>query len=1453
MHQIFISYRRLDCADTVKLIRDYLVNMLPGWKVFYDHQSIEFGEVFPERIQQAVTEADVVVVVMGPRWLELLQERSRAEGVDYVREEVRMGLAGSATTIPVLVQGASVPRPEQLAEFPELLALPQIHSLSIRPDPDFMHDIERLVAHLERKSSGPTVGSVVAGRYKLLQEIGAGGMGVVYKARHLQTHQDVAVKLIKPGMDSREVLARFEAERAALGMMDHPGIARVIDAGKTAADRPFFVMEYVAGQPITEYCDQHRLTVRQRLKLIQDVCEAVQHAHQKGIIHRDLKPGNVLATTVHDQPVIKVIDFGLAKALGAKLTTHSYAGTELGRVVGSLLYSSPEQAAGRVYEIDTRTDVYSLGVLLYELLIGEPPFSADELAQVGEDAIKNAIIHNEPKRASLKLSSSHTLPVVAANRSIDPRRLTQTVRGELEWIINKALEKQPADRYPTTLSLADEINRYLTNQALSVGRPGTFQQWVKFYRRNRGRVTAALVLAATLMLGLAGTLIGLVEARHQTAIANQAAEDTRLALAKERDARDLAERRWDEKREAIDGILATFSDEELKAEPGSQPIRRKMLLKGLAAYQELLTDRAKEVPVLLQSAATSRELGQVVFDLGDSEGAHEYYQQAVLRCREAVAAAPSAATEAALVDALVTIGQWYFLQGQSLEAQPLAEECILIARKLHRDAPDEPSYQGRLGRALTFQSLGLKGPQADAVLVEAIDVLERAIKTLPNEPEYLSDLGRAYGNCAANRSTYQALDAQFETFAGRAITLQQQAIAIRPTLVSAYSRLSRYLRNRIFDLTSRQRIQESLDLVDQHFPQVRSAADANPTVPEIRVALADLLYEKADLAMRLGQTPNAIALSREEIQIRSDLVRIQPQKVDFAIRHVEALHRLARMQDLQDRAVTLQEIIRLSNSLMLNHPRSGRLLALCLDAYYQHGDNLRQAARPADAIGVLEDSIHLYTKYHDPLGESVSLAWHDLLNCGTTLLDNYRDLDKYLEVIELSQQLKKFVSFEQLKSQDDQNTYLRIDVMLADVTEKLGRLKESLALRIGVRDRARELLQGDPTSNWYLYQIVFGAHHHIARVARVTHDEQIAFDALRDYFTETEPYVWGVRQDDLIARTAEFNPQNLEQLRKVHDAQFKNRALKRFTVPVDFNGIKSPFFVYVAESWEFTNDQFLWVERVRGGQVPDDIRTSFRKLFDIARENKVSFQELIVYALGTATTAEQGMIWKRNRGLTPRGGVPGAETQDPVERAKQLARFREEAEASGQVTDRIQLCERYTRLVEDHFAKGERFQAEQFLGDARSMLEDVKQRLSSEAGTSLMNLEDYVEFLNAISKIEMQNYVESYAKLIKLNQRPKTPGNAQPLTPPGGIEFALGWICEKENRPLEATTWYQLAHRNQHPRALQALYFLWGDRPEVTLFCPSTVRQRLEQAKREGSKEKPAAIRFQELFEMNTL
>jgi serine/threonine protein kinase len=630
---------------------------------------------------------------------------------------------GSFLEKPILEQGATVD--SHPGAFADSTGGPEARQAAATPPP----------------TEGP---GTRIGPYKLLEEIGQGGMGAVWMAEQQEpVRRLVALKVIRADLASERVVARFEAERQALALMDHANIARVFDAGTTAAGRPYFVMELVKGVPLTRYCDEQRLTVRHRLELIVPVCQALQHAHQKGIIHRDIKPSNVLVAPHDGQPVVKVIDFGIAKATRQRLTEKTLF-TEFGTVIGTLEYMSPEQAELNNQDIDTRSDVYSLGVLLYELLTGTTPLAAQRQERTAFLEQLRLIREEEPPRPSTRLSSvKESLPAISAQRQAEPAQLARLLRGELDWIVMKALAKDRAHRYETAADLARDLQRYLADQPVEA-RPASLPYWLgKFVRRNKGLVFAAGLALLALVVGIAGTTWGLVRAERARQAEADRAEGEHLAKEQEAAARHQAEAAGQQARdsEADTQAFSRFLVEDVLA--AARPERQEGGLGIDVTVRRALEGAAKKVAERFAGrpraeGVARHDLGVTFQLLGDPARAVAQFQQALALRRQVLGP-----DHPETLDTMTSLAEAHRSGGQLDRARALHEEALRLAKaKLGAAHPATLRSLGSL--AATYHEAGQAG-RALPLLEETLRLRKAALG--PEHPLTLAsmnDLGVAY-------------------------------------------------------------------------------------------------------------------------------------------------------------------------------------------------------------------------------------------------------------------------------------------------------------------------------------------------------------------------------------------------------------------------------------------------------------------------------------------------------------------------------------------------------------------------------------------------------------------------------------------------------------------------------------------------------------------------------------
>ena len=634
--------------------------------------------------------------------------------------------------------------------------------------PEHATAMQRQLARL--KSSGLLSASELieipdqVGPYRIVRPLGRGGMGSVFLAEQSKPVQrQVALKVIKLGMDSREVLARFERERQVLARMNHPHIATVYETGLTEQGRPYFAMEYVPGEPITSYADRHQLTTAQRVALLVPVCEAVQHAHQKGIIHRDLKPTNVLVTELDGAPVAKVIDFGVAKALDYADCDDGQL-TEHGRLLGTPEYMSPEQAGEVSGDVDTRTDVYALGVLLYELLTGVLPLDARSLRAAGNAEMRRLIRELDPPTPSARVStlSDKTGPVASARRTT-PDGLRRQLRGELDWIVLRAMAKERDRRYPTVLALSEDLVRQLKGEAVAAVPPSAWYRLRKSLRRHRLAVGAAVVLLAGAGVAVCGIAFGLERARHEA----------RVAAADFQDALDT-----------VDTLLVLAAQERLAGVPRATELEVAFREQALAAYRRLLLRRPQDPDLCLRAARGELELGLGYKALGKRVDAHQHVGAAHRELRALAQQHPEDVEVAlALATACAHLVNLHGLDERFEDVEAAYQESRGVLEQLMRRDPDTPEYvrllahlhEDRGGHAEVAGDVERKTQLTQA----ALGLREQLHARWPEDVRYRSDLGDSYSTLAVMYGRAGDMVLALE-YARRACALIRELLAEQP-------------------------------------------------------------------------------------------------------------------------------------------------------------------------------------------------------------------------------------------------------------------------------------------------------------------------------------------------------------------------------------------------------------------------------------------------------------------------------------------------------------------------------------------------------------------------------------------------------------------------------------------------------------------------------------------------
>jgi len=678
----------------------------------------------------------------------------------------------------------------------------------------------------EQQGIRSSPGTIVVGRYKLLQQIGEGGMGTVWMAEQFEpVKRRVAIKLIRLDKgSSKSLISRFEAERQAIALMDHPNIAKLLDAGTTESGSPYFVMELVKGVPLTVYCDTHKLSIEQRLNLFMQLCSAIQHAHQKGIIHRDLKPSNILVENHDDKPVSKIIDFGLAKATTGLQLTDNTLFTGFGNIIGTPLYMSPEQANLSAIDIDTRADIYALGTILYELLTGSTPITRDAIKKTALDEMLKMIREQDAPTPSSRLSTSESRPSIAANRDTEPERLGRFIKGELDWIVMKALAKERSRRYETANDFARDIQRFLNDEPVLAGPPSTTYKLRKFVSRNRASTVAVSLVLLALCVGVSGIVWGLVEARRQQAIAVAAADAERQARQHAEEQRAVAEtqRQRAEAGEKLAEVrLVEVANEKQVAQAVKDFLQKKLLEQADEGSQADALVAIGQPMSRLQSNPTVRELlDRAAVQLSGDKIEANFPNQPLVQA-----------------ELLSTVGSTYLQIGQTEEGLALLERALAIRQQQPNSTDNEllellarVAYAHFANRDL---DLGIK--ELESVLSERQQASGENHETTLESMFVLATALRVAGKLPESSEILKDLAARAETHLGSAHKL---------TIQIMYALSRDYLDGKQFD--------HALELAE------KAANNSKKSFGELYPLTLDIELQVAFILSKMGKADSAI-------------------------------------------------------------------------------------------------------------------------------------------------------------------------------------------------------------------------------------------------------------------------------------------------------------------------------------------------------------------------------------------------------------------------------------------------------------------------------------------------------------------------------------------------------------------------------------------------------------------
>jgi tetratricopeptide (TPR) repeat protein/tRNA A-37 threonylcarbamoyl transferase component Bud32 len=1250
------------------------------------------------------------------------------------------------------------------------------------------------------------------GRFVIRGFLGAGAFGTVYRAYDPQLDREIALKVARSAGQSPERMQRFRREARAAAGLRHPHIVPLFEAGE-ADGHLFLASAFVPGMTLEETIDKQggtRLPAEQTAVIVRKLADALAYAHSQGVLHRDVKSANILLDPTGEP---HLLDFGLARR-----TDEQVRMTVDGSVLGTAAYLAPEAAKGDQSRWTPAADQYALGVVLYELLTGHTPFTGPvELVLALHQT-------QEPER---------------------PSRRNREVPRDLDAICLKCLEKDPAHRYPTTGDLAADLDRFHRGEPVLARRQTMRYLAGKFVRRYRRPLLTAAVVMVLLLVGSAAAFWQILEERNEAVAARVRADEeeqkARDALAASEANRVLAEQRFDEKRQAMDSMLAQFSDKRLSGMPGTQQIRKVLFERGVELYEGIFREKQNDPAVVLSLADRYGELGRLQSEIGTLEQALEPLKKGEKVLRRLVKQEPSNPHyRYRLGVVLYQIGYCCWQHRNTKPGIAALREAVAILSKLSQGDPKNFDYALHLARSQKRLAASMTGWSKERLDLTktACESLEQLVAQRQKNAQALLALARVTTNLgfrAADTGKY----AEAEKFFEKARLMAQRALDIDPSDRLTYDILKVALGGlgQVYGKTNR--VAKGIELLTGVVGDLVQLTTANPAVLDYQRSLVWVHDDLRKLYQRSGDYDKAIASLQEIVRIADALAQRDPQNPQHAMDSIDASQGVADICRTRKRepeaVVALDKVIKQADQVMRLHPTSDKLLGKLLWAQQIRGELSSNVQQHEKAREIYQGGVDLYTRHRPTLESPSEYTYSRYFQCCRGLIQIAGERKQTNLVIALTEKLIVPIKLDTFADGDN-----KVDVLfelrsLAVLYEDTSNVEKALRLRELIVAEARKILRGNPKSNWYAYQLIFGSHLYLARLYQKTRDQRREFEAIRSYLKETQAYVDGRDHSKLLAETADFTPNNLTRLREACTQFFSKENLKRFTIPVDWDGIKYGSHVYVAESWQFLDDQFSWFENVRGGKVPADVVDSFRRLYKIAKENKVSFVDLCVYALSTAS----GQTTDENSSPIARSGSK----TDVTEILKELASARAEIQTGKVGPDgRKKLALRYIRLAEEEIAATNSFRAGYLLDEARAHL-----GLNSSGNVRDPKDRDvlaYLQYVQGALLTCMNQAEKGYARVMEsFRTEPENVRSAFAI-PAGNREFALGWTCLKLNRPAEAALWYHRAMDLGHRSAAARLYVLCQGHPGCDAGLPDGVRKLLTRAVPDVSKKVTAAEAF---------